>query len=176
MVISGVARAGQAANHHFLGREGRASSKDSRGWMHTRLLINTPDTHYEKKQAEPQLTTNCKPSGWRGERQGPPTPRLAEDVNSGDAFTATRLLQAATQPSAGHGFSTTHRLLPWPPPCVLTKRDHGLFFAGDVLSPEPCQRAKPEGRSHLARAGLEGLVQQGWWDGVPQERELSSRL
>lgn len=47
--------------------------KDSRGWMHTRLLINTPDTHYKKNQAEPQLNTNCKPSRWRGERQGPPT-------------------------------------------------------------------------------------------------------
>lgn len=46
----------------------------SRGWLHTRLLINTPDTHYKKKnQAEPQLNTKLQPSRWRGERRGPPT-------------------------------------------------------------------------------------------------------
>lgn len=81
-VISAVARAGLVANHCFLGREGSSVAraegpamprKDSRGWMHTHLLINTPDTRYKKNQVEPQLNTNYKPSRQCGERQGPPT-------------------------------------------------------------------------------------------------------
>lgn len=67
--------------------------RDSRGWMHTRLLINTPDTHYKKNQAEPQLNTNYKPSRWRGERQGPPT------------LLAERRCKLWVMPSLPQGFS-----------------------------------------------------------------------
>lgn len=67
--------AGQGGEQRVGGAEHPAMPcEGSRGWLHTRLLINTPDTHYKKKnQAEPQLNTKLQPSRWRGERRGPPT-------------------------------------------------------------------------------------------------------
>lgn len=55
-------------------------------------------------------------------------------------------------------------------------RGFTCWFLGGCAFLVARSEGKPEGRNFLARAGLEGLLQEGWWEGVPQERELSSRL
>lgn len=62
--------------------------------------------------------------GW----QEPPTLLAEWSCELGDVFTTTGLSKIAAQPSSSNEYSTLHCLFPWPPPCILTKRVHGLFW------------------------------------------------
>lgn len=51
-----------------------------------------------------------------------------------------------------------------------------MVLGGDMLSLEPYLRANQKEGASWQELAWRSFVQEGWLEGVPQERELSSRL
>lgn len=136
------------------------------GWMRTHLLINTPDTRYKKiKQSHDWTQTANLHVGLGSGRDLPPY-WLNGDVNLGRCLHC----HGASQDTA----KLRQRILPTslPRPLATSLPPHregpravwvflgGCAFLGALLEGER------GGRSHSARAGVEGALQEGWREGA----------